>query len=110
MCFPSKKQKDNFNDGEAAAKTKPKAAAAAAKSSPKGTEKDSASAQSTLTGDVKKGAKVAIVYYSMYGHIRTSAFLFPFTLFLHVDPNFWAVAEAVKKGIEEAGGIADLYQ
>ncbi|KAJ7260177.1 flavoprotein-like protein [Mycena rebaudengoi] len=91
MCFPSKKQKDNFNDGEAAAKTKPKAAAAAAKSSPKGTEKDSASAQSTLTGDVKKGAKVAIVYYSMYGHIRT-------------------MAEAVKKGIEEAGGIADLYQ
>ncbi|ORY08840.1 quinone oxidoreductase [Clohesyomyces aquaticus] len=35
--------------------------------------------------------KIAIVYYSMYGHIR-------------------AMAEAEKKGIESAGGSADLYQ
>jgi NAD(P)H dehydrogenase (quinone) len=35
--------------------------------------------------------KVAIVYYSMYGHIRT-------------------LALAVKAGIEKAGGQADLYQ
>ncbi|KAJ1324432.1 NAD(P)H dehydrogenase (quinone) [Microdochium nivale] len=35
--------------------------------------------------------KIAIVYYSMYGHIRQ-------------------LAEAEKKGIEEAGGTADLYQ
>ncbi|KAK6220541.1 flavodoxin-like fold protein [Pestalotiopsis sp. IQ-011] len=35
--------------------------------------------------------KVAIVYYSMYGHIRQ-------------------LAEAEKKGIEKAGGKADLFQ
>lgn len=35
--------------------------------------------------------KIAIVYYSMYGHIAT-------------------LAEAEKKGIESAGGTADVYQ
>ncbi|OHE99838.1 minor allergen Alt a 7 [Colletotrichum orchidophilum] len=35
--------------------------------------------------------KIAIVYYSMYGHIRQ-------------------LAEAEKKGIEKAGGTADLFQ
>ncbi|KAL2684887.1 Minor allergen Alt a 7 [[Neocosmospora] mangrovei] len=35
--------------------------------------------------------KIAIVYYSMYGHIKT-------------------LAEAEKAGIEKAGGSADLYQ
>jgi NAD(P)H dehydrogenase (quinone) len=35
--------------------------------------------------------KIAIVYYSMYGHIK-------------------ALAEAEKKGIEAAGGSADIYQ
>ncbi|KAH7028131.1 flavoprotein-like protein [Microdochium trichocladiopsis] len=36
-------------------------------------------------------AKIAIVYYSMYGHIKT-------------------LAEAELKGIQKAGGTADLYQ
>lgn len=36
-------------------------------------------------------AKIAIVYYSMYGHIRQ-------------------LAEAEKRGIEKAGGKADIYQ
>jgi NAD(P)H dehydrogenase (quinone) len=35
--------------------------------------------------------KVAIVIYSMYGHVAT-------------------LAEAEKKGIEQAGGVADIYQ
>ncbi|ORY70266.1 flavo protein-like protein [Pseudomassariella vexata] len=35
--------------------------------------------------------KIAIVFYSMYGHIRT-------------------LAEAEKRGIEKAGGTVDLYQ
>ncbi|KAF2869349.1 minor allergen Alt a 7 [Massariosphaeria phaeospora] len=35
--------------------------------------------------------KVAIVYYSMYGHVKT-------------------LADAEKKGIEEAGGTVDMYQ
>uniref|UniRef100_A0A060SWE4 ARAD1A01144p n=1 Tax=Blastobotrys adeninivorans TaxID=409370 RepID=A0A060SWE4_BLAAD len=39
----------------------------------------------------KKGPKIAIIYYSMYGHIRT-------------------LALDIKKGIEGAGGQVDLYQ
>jgi NAD(P)H dehydrogenase (quinone) len=35
--------------------------------------------------------KIAIIFYSMYGHIK-------------------ALAEAEKRGIEQAGGTADLYQ
>lgn len=35
--------------------------------------------------------KIAIVYYSMYGHVRT-------------------MVQAAKKGIESAGGKADIYQ
>jgi len=35
--------------------------------------------------------RIAIIYYSMYGHIKT-------------------LAEAEKKGIEAAGGTADIYQ
>lgn len=35
--------------------------------------------------------KIAIVYYSMYGHIKT-------------------LVDAEKKGIEAAGGTVDVYQ
>lgn len=35
--------------------------------------------------------KVAIIYYSMYGHIAK-------------------MAQAEKKGVEAAGGTADIYQ
>jgi NAD(P)H dehydrogenase (quinone) len=38
-----------------------------------------------------QGARVAILYYSMYGHVRQ-------------------MAVSAKKGIESAGGHADLYQ
>ena len=38
-----------------------------------------------------KMTKVAIVYYSMYGHVLT-------------------MAESVKKGIEEGGATCDIYQ
>lgn len=38
-----------------------------------------------------KMVKVAIIYYSMYGHVAT-------------------LAEAEKKGVEAAGGQADIYQ
>ncbi|PKS08665.1 hypothetical protein jhhlp_004718, partial [Lomentospora prolificans] len=40
---------------------------------------------------LKMAPKIAIVYYSMYGHIRQ-------------------LAEAEKRGIEKAGGTADIYQ
>jgi NAD(P)H dehydrogenase (quinone) len=36
-------------------------------------------------------AKIAIVYYSLYGHVRV-------------------LAEAVKKGVEQGGGTCDLFQ
>ncbi len=53
--------------------------------------------------------KVAIIYYSMYGHILKckcvpSLAHVPLTLTLSV------VAEAEKAGIEKAGGKADIYQ
>ncbi|KAJ7723503.1 NADH-quinone oxidoreductase [Mycena maculata] len=77
MCFPSKKQKANFDaDDTPAAKAPPSKANGAKKA-----------AEAAPT----KGPKVAIVIYSMYGHITT-------------------MAESVKAGIEEAGGSATLYQ
>ncbi|KAJ7091707.1 flavoprotein WrbA [Mycena crocata] len=78
MCFPTKKQKANFDADEkktdAAKKPAKPAATTAAKTAPAG-----------------NGPKVAIVIYSMYGHITK-------------------MAESVKAGIEEAGGTATLYQ
>merc|ERR1712029_807090 len=47
--------------------------------------------QTTTKQSFAMAPKIAIIYYSMYGHIKQ-------------------IAEAEKKGIEEAGGSADLYQ
>mmetsp|Transcript_15376 Transcript_15376/g.38135 ORF Transcript_15376/g.38135 Transcript_15376/m.38135 type:complete len:128 (+) Transcript_15376:4473-4856(+) len=44
-----------------------------------------------VTTATKKMTKIAIVYYSMYGHVAT-------------------MAEAVAKGIKEAGADVDIYQ
>ncbi|KAF7350095.1 Benzoquinone reductase [Mycena venus] len=74
MCFPSKKQQANFDTAETTAP--PKTAKI----------KDAAPAKQEMASP-----KIAIVVYSMYGHITK-------------------MAEAVKKGIEEAGGSATLYQ
>ncbi|KAH9478063.1 flavodoxin-like fold protein [Psilocybe cubensis] len=106
MCFPSKKQKDNFADnnkdsksksesktksssGEKAEPTKAPApeAAPAQSSSP---EPPTAQPQ-TETAPKMSTPKVAIVIYTMYGHIAK-------------------LAEAEKAGIEKAGGKADIYQ
>lgn len=54
-------------------------------------QKSTAVASSDSKTGSKKGPKIAIVYYSMYGHIRT-------------------LALDIKKGIEGAGGQVDLYQ
>ncbi|KAJ6628558.1 NADH-quinone oxidoreductase [Mycena sp. CBHHK59/15] len=78
MCFPTKKQKANF-DADEKAKTAKTPAAAPAK----------ATAPATVAAG--KGPKIAIVIYSMYGHIAK-------------------MAESVKAGIEEAGGSATMYQ
>ncbi|KAJ7105572.1 flavoprotein WrbA [Mycena epipterygia] len=81
MCFPTKKQKSNFDADES--KT---AKAAPSRTPPKGSP-------ATTLSEVApgKGPKVAIIIYSMYGHITK-------------------MAESVKAGIEEAGGSAALYQ
>ena len=74
MCFPGKRLKKTFSD-DIESKPKPKPAAPApapAKSSP-------AAATSTPTKASAMSPKVAIVIYSMYGHIATrmSTVLFP---------------------------------
>jgi hypothetical protein len=50
-----------------------------------------ATPKSATTTTPKKMTKIAIVYYSMYGHIAT-------------------MAESVAKGIKEAGAEVDIYQ
>jgi len=82
MCFGSKKQGKNFDADDA----KPKAKSVPMKPAP-----GWGSAANTVKGAPKAGPKVAIVIYSMYGHITK-------------------MAEAVKAGIEEGGGTATMYQ
>ncbi|KAJ7637813.1 NADH-quinone oxidoreductase [Mycena rosella] len=91
MCFPSKKQKANFDTEPtttkaAAANTKAAAPAASAPAAPPPT-----TTTETATTKSMAGPKIAIVLYSMYGHITK-------------------MSEAVKKGIEEAGGSVTVYQ
>jgi len=86
MCFPSKRQGDNF------AETKE----SAADQNPPAVESTTTSQQpppptQTHTADTMSGPKVAIVIYSMYGHVAK-------------------LAEAEKAGIESAGGQVDIYQ
>ncbi|KIM37998.1 benzoquinone reductase [Hebeloma cylindrosporum] len=107
MCFPSKKQKNNFADsnkeetpkslrnGEKANSTK--GAPAVAKPQPDTPISNSTVPAPTLppvTAEAPiemSSPKIAIIIYSMYGHIAK-------------------LAEAEKAGIEAAGGKADIYQ
>ncbi|RXW14851.1 hypothetical protein EST38_g11000 [Candolleomyces aberdarensis] len=121
MCFGSKSQKNNFSDGQAAGdKTKSSSSATAAGAAKeKGSASNSIKGEpapvvgsttaptpnntttvddpngvttTTTTQEAKmSGPKVAIVIYSLYGHIAK-------------------LAEAEKAGIEKAGGKADIYQ
>ncbi|RPD65312.1 flavo protein WrbA [Lentinus tigrinus ALCF2SS1-7] len=81
MCFPGKRLKKTFSD-DIESKPKPATSAAPAKPSPTSTKVSTSPAMSP---------KVAIVIYSMYGHIAK-------------------LAESVKKGIEASGGSATIYQ
>jgi NAD(P)H dehydrogenase (quinone) len=70
MCFPSKRQGDNF------AETKE----SAADQNPPAVESTTASQQpppptQTHTADTMSGPKVAIVIYSMYGHVAKRMFI-----------------------------------
>jgi len=78
MCFPSKKQRTNFADERPAEEP---------------TTKTGPSQVTTSSSTVTQMSppKVAIIYYSMYGHILQ-------------------LAEAERAGIEKAGGKADVFQ
>jgi len=106
MCFPSKKQQNNFADkpkssrnGEEADNTKraPGTVATSHSPAPISTSTLPPEQPPTLppvTAEVTiemSPPKVAIIIYSMYGHIAK-------------------LAEAEKTGIEEAGGKVDIFQ
>ena len=79
MCFPSKRQRDNFASAEDKSETDKKAAPA----NPSPSQSSPPPHITTKAQDPNKmsGPKVAIVIYSMYGHVakRTR------TLCLHHD-------------------------
>ncbi|KAJ3512236.1 hypothetical protein NLJ89_g3630 [Agrocybe chaxingu] len=104
MCFPTKKQKNNFSD--ISEKEKPKSqngAKGTTKEDPATSEQSTAPqassatptlpavSTSTTTALAMSPPKVAIVIYSLYGHVAK-------------------LAEAEKAGIEKAGGKVDIYQ
>ncbi|KAA1473586.1 flavo protein WrbA [Dentipellis sp. KUC8613] len=115
QCFSSRRQNKNFADGEPKAKEgQPAAGSSSAghtarnqgnsKSDPHqtaktdapatGASKEQPTAPTTATApstDTKMAPNVAIIIYSMYGHIAK-------------------LAEAEKAGIEQAGGKATIYQ
>ncbi|KAJ7260375.1 1,4-benzoquinone reductase [Mycena haematopus] len=88
MCFPGKRQRANFDAADTAKTANTKAAAAPAVPT---TSPAAQPATDTAATPAVTGPKIAIVVYSMYGHITK-------------------MAEAVKKGVEDAGGSATLYQ
>ncbi|KAF9491756.1 flavoprotein WrbA [Pleurotus eryngii] len=97
MCFPSKRQKAYFADKSTAAPqngTKGTQDAAAASSQLPPPEDPPSIPLDHFTVNEQQptmAPKIAIVTYSMYGHINT-------------------MADAILKGIQEAGGNADRYQ
>jgi NAD(P)H dehydrogenase (quinone) len=107
MCFPSKKQKNNFSeDTEKETKSKSVSNGNSTKApvtAPEVPQQPTSPALSstpaptlppltnTETAIKMSTPKVAIIIYSMYGHIAK-------------------MAEAEKEGIEKAGGKVDIYQ
>ncbi|TEB31059.1 flavo protein WrbA [Coprinellus micaceus] len=109
MCFGTKGQKNNFSDSTpktksgatngsnekvgSSIKEAPNAQASPSAPTPAPAAPSSAPAPATTlaTETTMSAPKVAIIIYSMYGHIAK-------------------LAEAEKAGIEKAGGKADIYQ
>ncbi|KIM53927.1 benzoquinone reductase [Scleroderma citrinum Foug A] len=87
MCFPTKRQKNNFADSE------PSRSNGASKQTA-GSKSASPTALSTLPSasqSAQSGPRVAIVIYSLHAHTAK-------------------LAEAVKEGISSAGGSVTIYQ
>ncbi|KAG5719046.1 Minor allergen Alt a 7 [Termitomyces sp. T112] len=99
MCFPNKRQKDNFDDNANQNKSSTKAATTpAASTSAPAPQPAVASTVPVLppvapyqTEVTTMAPKVAIIIYSTYGHIAK-------------------LAESVKQGVHEAGGSATIFQ
>jgi NAD(P)H dehydrogenase (quinone) len=79
MCFPSKKQRANFDDSSPADKSKnqqqPATNGAAASTTPAPAPAPTSTAAETNNVKAAMAPKVAIVIYSMYGHIAASKYL-----------------------------------
>ncbi|KAG6855933.1 flavodoxin-like fold protein [Tephrocybe sp. NHM501043] len=97
MCFPNKRQKDNFTDNANTNKETTKGTAASIPP-PQSTPAPAPSTVPVIppvayqtTDNPMAPPKVAIVIYTTYGHIAT-------------------LAEAVKAGVESAGGSATIFQ
>ncbi|KIP05801.1 hypothetical protein PHLGIDRAFT_14295 [Phlebiopsis gigantea 11061_1 CR5-6] len=88
FCFPCRSLRGIADDDDKPSTSK-------APSKPQAPARASAAASAATlhekTQDLKTGPKIAIIIYSMYGHITQ-------------------MAEAVKGGIEKAGGNATIYQ
>ncbi|KAF5383074.1 hypothetical protein D9615_004879 [Tricholomella constricta] len=96
MCFPNKRQKDNFADNANQNKSTTKGQTSAASQKPPSTPPTTKApvlppVTTPQTETTMAPPKVAIVIYTMYGHIAK-------------------LAEAVKVGVESAGGKATIFQ
>jgi NAD(P)H dehydrogenase (quinone) len=100
MCFPTKRQKDNFTDDKPKPQVpKPEASTAPASTAPTAPTTVAPSpapslpplAKTTEEEEEMAPPRIAIVVYSMYGHINK-------------------LAESVKAGVHAAGGHATIYQ
>ncbi|KAL4253692.1 WrbA family protein [Abortiporus biennis] len=86
MCFPGKRQKSNFADDSKPPPPPPPPVSKDPKPTPAPVP-----VVETTPAPAMSSPKIAIVIYSMYGHIAK-------------------VAESVKAGVEAAGGSATIYQ
>ncbi|KAI0092474.1 NADH-quinone oxidoreductase [Irpex rosettiformis] len=88
FCLPCKSLGKYFNEDNEPPKPKPESNGKKAEAK---SELAAQPASTTAAVETKEGPKVAIIIYSMYGHIA-------------------GLAEAVKGGVEKAGGKAAIYQ
>jgi len=99
MCFPSKRTKDNHKDETQLDQTKPDSSTAPANGSQPAatttttttTELPPIAVTEPIDETMSSHPKLAIIIYSMYGHIAK-------------------MAESVKAGVEAAGGTTTIFQ
>jgi hypothetical protein len=116
MCFPNKKQKNNFTDQPTEKSTKAEAPSSSVlppiPQLEETIEPTPSKPQETVTqtnGKMARAPKVAIVIYTMYHHIAQRASLVS-TLSQCYILITRVVAEAIKEGIEAVGGTVDILQ